>query len=153
MNMNIKNKQTIVTNNIIAESKGRADDIDHRVSKRLKMRRLLLGLSQEEVGKAADVSIQQVQKYEKATNRIACGKLYSFSKLLRVPVGYFFNQLEESDAIIGNAFVEEAEEYNSNKQKSDGVSEKEIITLVRAFNDVKDSQVRKKIIELVKSMS
>ncbi|MGI4776435.1 MAG: helix-turn-helix domain-containing protein [Janthinobacterium lividum] len=135
------------------EGRGRADDIDHRVSKRLKMRRLLLGLSQEEVGKVADVSIQQVQKYEKATNRIACGKLYSFSKLLKVPIGYFFNQIEESDSILGNAFIEESEEYNIDKPRSEGVTEKEIISLIRAFSDIKDSQVRKKIVELVKSMS
>ncbi|RYE06620.1 MAG: XRE family transcriptional regulator [Rickettsiaceae bacterium] len=152
--MNVKSEQTTVINNIVTETKGRADNIDHRVSKRLKMRRLLLGLSQEEVGRAADVSIQQIQKYEKATNRIACGKLYSFSKLLKVPVGYFFNQLEESDTILGNAFVEEAEEYDStNKPKTDKANEKEIIALVRAFNDVEDAQVRRKIVELVKSMS
>lgn len=153
MAIDMNDKQGRNKNVKAVDGRGRADDIDHRVSKRLKMRRLLLGLSQEEVGKAADVSIQQVQKYEKATNRIACGKLYSFSKLLKVPIGYFFNQIEESDSILGNAFVEESEEYNGDKPRNDGVTEKEIILLIRAFSDVKDPQVRKKIVELVKSMS
>ena len=56
------------------ESKGRADDIDRLVSKRLKTRRIMLGLSQQDLGAAVDVSIQQVQKYEKASNRISSGK-------------------------------------------------------------------------------
>ena len=63
-------------------TKGRADPIDRLVNRRLKIRRMMLGSSQQELSEAADVSIQQVQKYEKATNRIASGKLYSFQNFL-----------------------------------------------------------------------
>ncbi len=142
------------------ESKGRADHIDHLVSKRLKMRRMILGLSQQELGEAVAVSIQQVQKYEKATNRISSGKLYSFAKFLKVPVSYFFNHIEDTN--LGNVFAEEAEEYNGSKHKSlksskahdvSDVSEREIISLIKAFSEVKNPTLRKKIVELIKSIT
>jgi transcriptional regulator with XRE-family HTH domain len=152
-----KNKTTSKTDG--GESKGRADHIDHLVSKRLKMRRMILGLSQQELGEAVAVSIQQVQKYEKATNRISSGKLYSFAKFLKVPVSYFFNHIEDSSLGLGSVFAEEAEEYNGNKSKSlknsknievTDVSEREIISLIKAFGEVKNVTLRKKIIELIK---
>ncbi len=132
-------------------TKGRADHIDQLVSKRLKMRRMILGLSQQELGEAVDVSIQQVQKYEKATNRISCGRLYGFAKVLKVPISYFFDQNEENNSVMSNVFAEESEEYQG-QNKASQVTEKEVVTLVRAFGDVKNFQVRKKIVELVKSM-
>ena len=71
-----------------SESKGKADNIDKLVSRRLKMRRVMLGMSQQDIGKAVDVSIQQVQKYEKATNRISSGKLFIIAKFLKVPITF-----------------------------------------------------------------
>ena len=148
-----KGAGTVKSTKEAGETKGRADHIDHLVSKRLKMRRMILGLSQQELGEAVDVSIQQIQKYEKATNRIASGKLYSFAKFLKVPVSYFFNQVEEASSSLGNAFAEEAEEYNSNKSKTTNVTEKEVISLIRAFGDVQNPQVRKKIVDLIRSIT
>lgn len=154
-------KNKAARKNDSAESKGRADHIDHLVSKRLKMRRMILGLSQQELGEAVAVSIQQVQKYEKATNRISSGKLYSFAKFLKVPVSYFFNHIEDANLGLGNVFAEEAEEYNGSKHKSlksskslnaTDVSEREIISLIKTFSEVKNAVLRKKIVELIKSM-
>lgn len=133
-------------------SKGRADHIDHLVSTRLKNRRVLLGLSQQQLGEAVDVSIQQIQKYEKATNRISSGKLYSFSKFLKVPVSYFFDPIDNTK--LSDVFAEDAEEYDGQEHiKAGHVNEKEVINLIRAFNEVKNPQVRKKILELVRAMS
>ncbi len=132
--------------------KGRVDEIDHLVSKRLKMRRMMLGLSQQELGEAVDVSIQQVQKYEKATNRIASGKLYSFSKFLKVPVTYFFDKADiEIDRILHLNDSERDNNQSSNSANS--INEKEVLALVKAFSEVGDPKVRKKIIELVRSMA
>ncbi|WPY00680.1 Helix-turn-helix transcriptional regulator [Candidatus Trichorickettsia mobilis] len=132
-------------------TKGRADSIDHLVSRRLKIRRMMLGYSQQELSEAAaDVSIQQVQKYEKATNRISSGKLYSFSKFLKVPVNYFFDQ---EDTTLESIFAEDHEEYGESQPNNSSVTEKEVIALVKAFGEIKDVRVRKKIIELIKSMS
>ena len=133
------------------ETKGRADNVDKLVSRRLKMRRMMLGLSQHDLGKAVDVSIQQVQKYEKATNRISSGKLFAFSKFLKVPVTYFYDQTDDSSNLIGAIFAEDASTYNADDQNS--VTEKEIVALIKAFSDIKSPQSRKKIIELVKTMA
>ncbi len=133
------------------ESKGRADDIDRLVSKRLKVRRMMLGLSQQDLGNAVDVSIQQIQKYEKASNRISSGKLFTFSKFLKVPISYFFEQGDDPSNIIGNIFSEETENYDHTTDK-DNVSEKELIVLIKAFSEIKNNQSRKKITELVKTM-
>ena len=133
------------------ETKGRANNIDKLVSKRLKMRRMMLGLSQNDLGKAVDVNIQQVQKYEKATNRISSGKLFAFAKFLKVPINYFYDKAENTSNFIGSVFAEESSAYEANEQ--DAKSEKEIINLVKAFSDIKNAQCRKKIIELVKTMA
>lgn len=133
------------------ETKGRADHIDHLVSRRLKMRRMMLGLSQHDLGSAVDVSIQQVQKYEKATNRISSGKLHAFARVLKVPINYFFEQKDDSSNTIGNMFAESKEEYIAEENQT--VTEREIITLVKAFSDVPSVQSRKKIVELVKTMT
>ena len=133
-----------------AESKGKADNVDKLVSRRLKMRRVLLGMSQQDIGKAVDVSIQQVQKYEKATNRISSGKLFTIAKFLKVPITYFYEQSDESE-IIANAFAEEDAKYEA--EGSNNVTEKEIVSLIKAFSEIKSLQSRKKITELVKTMA
>ena len=74
-------------------TKGKPDDIDKHVGKRLKKRRLLLGLSQEKLAEAIGLTFQQVQKYERGVNRIAAGRLYWFAKILGVPVSYFYEDL------------------------------------------------------------
>ncbi len=131
----------------MSDQKGRADNVDKLVSQKLKMRRMMLGLSQEEVGQAIGVSIQQIQKYEKAKNRIASGKLFTLATLLKVPINYFF---ENSSYNITSAFGEKSEEYNAIDESS--VAEKEIVQLIKSFSEVKNPHTRKKIIELIKSM-
>lgn len=133
-------------------AKGRADNVDRLVSQRLKMRRMMLGLSQQDLGQAVDVSIQQVQKYEKASNRISSGKLFTFSKFLKVPVSYFFEQGDDTSNTIGAIFAENSENYSADNDK-DSITEKEIVTLIKAFSDIKSFNSRKKIVELVKTMS
>ncbi len=139
--------------------KGRVDDIDRLVSKRLKMRRLMLGLSQYEISRAVDVSVQQVQKYEKAINRISSGKLHILAKFLKVPIEYFFEKVNVE--VSGGAFsflkedkLEKEGGIGSEEMSSDfsSVPEKEIFSLVKAFSYIKDQNRRKKIIELTRSL-
>lgn len=132
-------------------AKGRADNVDKLVSYRLKMRRIMLGLSQHDLSKAVDVSIQQIQKYEKATNRISSGKLFAFAKFLKIPVTYFFDQTDDSSNIVGAIFAEDGSAYDANDKNA--VTEKEIVSLVKAFSEIKNPQSRRKIIELVKTMA
>ncbi len=133
-----------------SESKGKADNVDKLVSRRLKMRRVMLGMSQQDIGKAVDVSIQQVQKYEKATNRISSGKLFTIAKFLKVPITYFYEHSDES-SIITNVFAEDDVKYEA--EDANAVTEKEIVNLIKAFSEIKSLQSRKKITELVKTMS
>ena len=115
------------------------------------MRRVILGLNQNDLGRAVDVSIQQVQKYEKATNRISSGKLFAFAKFLKVPISYFYDQSEDSISAIGSALAEDQESYG--ESESEAVTEKEIVNLIKAFGEISNPQSRKKIIELVKTMT
>ncbi len=129
------------------EAKGKVDPIDTYVGKKLKTRRIMLGLSQHDLGEAVNVSIQQIQKYEKATNRISSGKLYAFAKLLLVPVEFFFTDVERE---IGHHVAREEKEL---LDSSYNIAEKELLALVRSFSEIKDVSVRKKIVDLLKSLS
>jgi len=132
------------------DKKGRADHVDQLVSRRLKMRRMMLGLSQQDLSHSVSVSIQQIQKYEKATNRISSGKLHAFANFLKVPVNYFFEQNDENGKAVNAIFAEDEEKYDS--ADPNAVTEKEIVSLIKSFSEVKNPQSRKKIIELVKTM-
>jgi transcriptional regulator with XRE-family HTH domain len=127
----------------------KVDPVDIYVGKRLKSRRLMLGLSQNDLGDAVNVSIQQIQKYERATNRISSSKLYNLAKFLRVPVSYFFaNDLEPLNV---PGFAEEQTNFEANDPNN--VPEKEIMTLARHYSGIKDPQVRKKVLDLVKTFT
>jgi transcriptional regulator with XRE-family HTH domain len=129
--------------------KSKVDPMDDHVGKRLKRKRILLGMSQQDLGDAVNVSIQQIQKYEKATNRISSGKLYNLAKLLQVPVSYFFSHSEEleaaSDLKLADPEASEQGEYDA--------SEREIVSLLRSYNEINDINLRKKILELVKTLA
>jgi transcriptional regulator with XRE-family HTH domain len=120
--------------------------VDIHVGKRLRSRRTILGMSQEEIGVAVGITFQQVQKYERGLNRIGSSRLYQFSCLLGVGVSYFFEDFKEAapESIMAEESVSfEHEQFNN----------KEVLTLVRAYYGINDPQVRKKILALVKSLS
>lgn len=73
------------------KSKGKVEPIDRLVSNRLKLRRITCGVTQKTLAIVAGVTIQQIQKYESAVNRVPTGKLYNLSKFLQVPINYFFD--------------------------------------------------------------
>lgn len=75
----------------------RVTSIDIHVGKRLKLRRIEMGLSQEKLAKSLQMTFQQIQKYEKGVNRVSAGKLYELAVVLAVPVEYFFEELGESE--------------------------------------------------------
>ena len=127
----------------------RVNDIDRHVGKKLRLRRIMLGLSQQILGDAVGVTIQQIQKYEKATNRVASGKLYQFAKLLHVPVQYFFAELDEAAQRSRASFAESQEEFVD----KDAVQEREVLSLVKSYNEIRDTSVRKKILDLVRTLS
>ena len=121
--------------------------VDVHVGSRVRLRRMLVGMSQEKLGDALGLTFQQVQKYEKGTNRIGASRLYQISQNLGVAVQFFFDDMPA----IG------ADDASSAGAKSpyvmDFVSSAEGLQLNRAFTQIDQPAVRKKLLELVKSLS
>lgn len=77
----------------------RATDIDRHVGARIRDRRIMLGLSQQQMAEMIGVTYQQAHKYERGINRISAGRLYEIAQVLRVPVGFFFEGLASDETI------------------------------------------------------
>lgn len=122
--------------------------IDKHVGARLRMRRLMVGMSQGRLGDALDVTFQQIQKYEKGTNRIGASRLQQLARVLEVPPAFFFEGAPAGE--IGKpAFAEPA----ASSYVIDFLSTSEGLQLNRAFAQIRDPRVRKRILELVTSLS
>ncbi len=121
--------------------------IDVHVGSRLRMRRMLVGMSQEKLGEHLDLTFQQVQKYEKGSNRISASRLFDMSRILDVPVQFFFDELSNSSATPG--FAEASDTF----QMTDFLSSPDGAQLIRAFSEIRNLEVRRKIIDLVKSLA
>ncbi|SRR5579875_1280531 len=109
------------------------EDVDAHVGKRLRMRRTMLGWSQEVVARAVGISFQQVQKYEKGSNAMNASRLNEFAQVMQVPVAYFFEGLEHSaSASYGMSdFTEEGDRFHHNRKQ---VSDRESLEMMKAFN-------------------
>ena len=118
--------------------------IDVHVGNRLRSRRLVLGLSQEKLGERLGITFQQIQKYEKGTNRVSASKLQAAALVLNVPIGYFF---EDHEPVVPDGLVREVDEIGTFLLSRDGV------TLNRAFTSIKSKQVRLSIITLTKALA
>ena len=124
--------------------------VDIHVGMKLRARRMMRGMSQEELGRAVGVTFQQIQKYERGDNRIGCSRLFEISSFLNVPVDSFFDGLSfvnrnSNTVIYAN---EEAKNFDH-----DIANNKDLMNLVKYYNSIKDIQIRKKIISLVKSLA
>ncbi|OAP36304.1 transcriptional regulator [Sinorhizobium glycinis] len=121
--------------------------IDTFVGSRVRMRRLMVGMSQEKLADGLGITFQQVQKYEKGTNRIGASRLQAIADILGVHPSFFFQQDENPQARETAADVSESHEISS------FVASKEGIALNRAFLKIADPVLRKKIIALVAAMA
>jgi len=121
--------------------------IDVHVGSRVRLRRMMQDMSQEKLGKQLGITFQQVQKYEKGTNRIGASRLYHIANILSVPVGFFY------DDAPGSAELESGfGESRSETYVTDFISSPEGLALNRAFVRVKDPKIRRRIVDLVKSL-
>lgn len=121
-----------------------ATDIDLHVGKRLRRRRRLLGLTQQELAGQVGVRFQQIQKYECGANRITSGRLFDLSRALNVKVQYFFDGLMELETDIRPA-------NDTDMLEGDILSQKETLELVRAYYRLGE-RPRKRLLELAKSL-
>src|SRR5690348_6952984 len=123
--------------------------IDVHVGTRVRLRRTLLGMSQEKLGEAIGLTFQQVQKYERGANRVGASRLYDLSRVLDVPVSFFFEDLERTTAAAG----EGAKPGAADRQESDPMLKRETLELVRAYYKIPDVQVRRRLFELAKALA
>jgi transcriptional regulator with XRE-family HTH domain len=121
--------------------------VDKYVGSRVRMRRIMLGMSQEKLGEALGLTFQQVQKYEKGTNRVGASRLQQISEILQVPVSFLFDGGPSGMANSAN-FSESSPAYIS-----DFLATSEGLALTRAFTRIPDSKLRRSIVELVEQIA
>ena len=141
-------------------SRGRtADDspnpIDVYVGARVKMRRTLLGMSQKKLGEAIGLTFQQVQKYERGLNRISASRLFDISKVLEVPIGFFFEEMDDQVAELSPRMLAGASELAEEPVlfNYDPMTKRETLELVRCYYTIPDRRLAKKLLDLVKAMA
>ncbi len=136
-------------------AKKQPSSVDAHVGSRVRLRRMLIGMSQEKLGELLGLTFQQVQKYEKGANRIGASRLFDISSILGVPVSYFFDDLPSTDPAFrkreGGAAA--ATDVDAGPYMMEFVSSAEGFQLVRAFTKITDPRVRKRMLELVKSLT
>ena len=119
--------------------------IDQHVGARLRLRRSLLEMSQSELGEKLGVTFQQVQKYERGTNRIGASRLFHVAKVMEVPVSYFFEGLEED----GSSELKGPD----SDTLYDFIASPDGLALASAFAGIKDQTVRRRVIDLLRSLA
>ncbi len=125
--------------------------VDVHVGARVRMRRAFLGMSQTGLGDAIGLAFQQVQKYERGTNRISSSRLYDLARALDVPVGYFFDDMPAAVAASSPAQACGMAK-DSAKYELDAMAEWETLEFVRAYYKIRDPQIRKGLFEMTKTL-
>ena len=120
--------------------------VDVHVGRRIRLRRTLLGLTQEKLGDGVGLTFQQIQKYERGTNRVGCSRLWEFCNILNVPPSFFFDDMPDD---IKNANPDAKVPASI---EPDPLARRETLELVRAYYRIIDPKVRKQMFELVKSI-
>ena len=121
--------------------------IDRHVGSRVRMRRMMLSMSQEKLGDALGLTFQQVQKYEKGTNRIGASRLQQISQILQVPVAFFFEGAPQ--------LANQAGQFNeapSPAYIADFLATSDGLALTKAFMRIKDPKLRRRIVDLVEQI-
>jgi len=122
--------------------------IDKHVGSRVRMRRIMLGMSQEKLGEALGLTFQQIQKYEKGTNRVGASRLQQIADTLQVPVAFLFEGAPDSGG-METGFGESP----STAYVSDFLASSEGLALTRAFTRISDAKLRRSIVELVEQIA
>lgn len=133
---------------------GSPNAVDVHVGGRVRMRRLYLGLSQSKLARALGLTFQQIQKYERGLNRISASRLFDLSRILDVPVSFFFDDMpEELDR------SKQQEEAEARGFKAGGhslgnpMAQRETVELVKAYYNISDPTIRKRVYEMTKALA
>jgi transcriptional regulator with XRE-family HTH domain len=127
--------------------------VDVHVGARVRLRRTLLGMSQEKLGNAVGLTFQQIQKYERGANRIGASRLFDLSCVLDVPVQFFFDDMESEPASSRYEPALADIGGNSEPPERDPMAKRETLELVRAYYRIPDAQLRRRIFDLAKALA
>ncbi len=134
--------------------------IDIHVGNRMKLRRMMMGMSQERLGEQLGLTFQQVQKYERGVNRVSASRLFDLSRILDVPISFFYDDMPEPLANsyggqVGSQGIRRAMGFSEAQEgfgHDDTMTRKETVELVRAYYRITDTAVRKRVFELIRSL-
>ncbi len=130
----------------------RIGPIDVHVGARVRKRRTLLGMSQTSLADAIGLTFQQVQKYERGTNRMGSSRLYDMSRVLDVPIQHFFDDMPTAVAASSPATKKRGRAKKPPSYEPDPMAKRETLELVRAYYKISSPQVRKRLYEMVKAL-
>src|SRR5215207_6562079 len=125
-----------------------AQPIDRHVGSRVRMRRMMVGMSQEKLGEACGITFQQIQKYEKGSNRMGASRLHQIARVLGVPVEFFYEGVPTDQGSGGPIVVD-----RDSRSLTDFLATSEGLELVKAFIAVKDQKVRRRIVDLTRAVA
>ncbi len=134
---------------------GKPNPIDVHVGARVRLRRTLLGITQEKLGEALGLTFQQVQKYERGANRVSASRLFDMARVLDVPVGYFFDDMSDDVRRNSPSQMSSTDEPEAapGATRNDPVMKRETLELVRAYYRIADPQIRRRVYDLAKALA
>ncbi len=137
---------------------GAPNPIDIHVGKRIRMRRNLLGWSQEKLGDLLGLTFQQIQKYEKGLNRVSASRLWDFSVVLDAPISFFYDDMDktvakQSPRMFSNPEAEMVLNEDAETFNADPMLKQETLELVRAYYKIPNRQAAKHLFDLIVAMS
>lgn len=130
------------------ENKKKPNPIDVHVGSRIRLRRNMIGISQEKLGERLGITFQQIQKYEKGTNRVGASRLQAIASILDVPVAFFFQDAPNLEGQPASGMEEGGTAYFASQ-----VNTAEGLQLNRAFHKIADPKVRRRVVDLVKALA
>ncbi|MBN2752713.1 MAG: helix-turn-helix transcriptional regulator [Rhodospirillaceae bacterium] len=131
---------------------GNPNPVDVHVGGRIRLRRTLLGMSQERLGDALGLTFQQVQKYERGTNRVGASRLWDLSRVLDVPVSFFYDDMSNTVAEKSPRLISGLDE-EPEAIEADPLTKRETLELVRAYYRISDPTIRKRVFDLAKALA
>ena len=132
---------------MIEDRGGSPHSVDKHVGSRVRLKRSMMGLSQEKLATQLGITFQQVQKYEKGTNRIGASRMFEICQILQIPVGFLFQGMQTSDNSNSGMAENDSPDY-----VTDFLASSEGIQLNKSFMNIPDPLVRKRIIDLLKTL-
>ena len=137
------------------QADGSANPVDMHVGARMRLRRTLMGMSQEKLGEAIGLTFQQVQKYERGANRVGASRLFDLSRVLDVPVSFFFDDMGDSVQAASPAAIIKGQplDIQGAPGQDDPMVKRETLGLVRAYYTIADPKVRRQVYELAKALA